>query len=463
MKRPSIRLGIAAQMLSVTTLFILVLVMGMRVVLQDAIIDGSTEILIEVHREAIVALAERIGKTPGKIDAEETSRTLQETMERTDGLVSLFITDGTTIVATTEAEKLGSPLGGGDAAKATEIRQVIADGIDISEVEQRTDIVPRFNYIHPITKNGRVVGAIVAKFSLEKEFHAIAHLREAMLALLTISGLVGAPLLFFVLWILIIHPLRTLKKAAVRLAGGTFDIVLPQPLSTEVADLSGALVGAAASLKAHYERYLSPQVVAVLQKEQGFLRDVRMRTRATILVCDIEGFTNLSEQLDVDDLGAFLSGYFRTMTEIIFAHDGTLDKYMGDGILAVFGAPMPVPEFALKATEAARAMVSAYATAYRDWLPTTGAQVRASRIRIGLSTGEVFYGNVGYERRSDFTALGRAVNLASRLQDLNKETGTSILMDSETLTSMGAHGEKVQTAGSFAVRGFEEPVAVFGW
>jgi adenylate cyclase len=223
------------------------------------------------------------------------------------------------------------------------------------------------------------------------------------------------------------------------------------------------MIDAAASIKSHYERYLSPQVVAVLQKEKGFLRDIRMKTNAAVLVCDIEGFTSLSEGLDVDDLGLFLNGYFRSMTEIIFKHNGTLDKYMGDGILAVFGAPVPEPDYQRDAVEAAIEMTAAYVDEYRSWLPAGLRQaVRSSRIRVGIASGEVFYGNVGYERRSDFTALGMAVNLASRLQDLNKETATTILIDEPTARSLPSGDTRFKSAGAIAVRGFSEAVRVFG-
>ena len=188
-----------------------------------------------------------------------------------------------------------------------------------------------------------------------------------------------------------------------------------------------------------------------------------MKTTAAILMCDIEGFTSLSEGLAVDDLGLFLNGYFRTMTEIIFQKRGTLDKYMGDGILAIFGAPLPTEAFRQDAIEAAREMVVAYARDYRAWLPSArGGAVPASRIRVGIATGEVFYGNVGYEKRSDFTALGRSVNLASRLQELNKETGTSILIDLETARGLPPGDKGFHPAGTIAVRGLQAPVEVLG-
>ena len=108
-------------------------------------------------------------------------------------------------------------------------------------------------------------------------------------------------------------------------------------------------------------------------------------------------------------------------------------------------------------------MTVAYAAEYRSWLPAElRASVPASRIRVGIASGEVFYGNVGYERRSDFTALGMAVNLASRLQDLNKETGTAILIDEATATGLPAGDARFRSAGAIEVRGFSEAVRVFG-
>ena len=117
------------------------------------------------------------------------------------------------------------------------IREVIASGKPSSEVEKRTDITPRLTYIYPIQAGGRGL-ALVSKFSLDEEFGAITHLREALLRILAIAGALGIPALFGLLWLLAIGPLRILRRAAIRLSEGRFDISLPAARSTELRELS---------------------------------------------------------------------------------------------------------------------------------------------------------------------------------------------------------------------------------
>jgi len=219
---------------------------------------------------------------------------------------------------------------------------------------------------------------------------------------------------------MVIRPLRRLRKATVRLSVGEFDIALPAGSSAEIHGVTGAVLEAASSIKAHYERYPSPQVIALPQARKGFLKDIRMRTRAVILTCDIEGFTSMSEGMDVDQLGLFLNRYFEAMTETVFAR-------------------------------------------YRDWLSAPGLGMPASsRIHAGIACGEVFYGSVGYARRSDFTALGKAVNLASRLQDLNKTTGATILIDGETRAGLPESDPRFRAVEPILVRGFSRPISLYG-
>ena len=449
--------------LIVTMVFIAGFLAAVNAVIQRAVLEGSTRITVDINQASIKGLVSEIETADGLDDARALTGRLAAFKERTSELESLFVSDGTSILASSDYDKAGSPLGGGDKEKGSDIRKVIESGSPLSEIEKRTDIVPRLTYIHPVSVGGVPVAALVAKYSLREEFGAITHLREALLRIVILAGAIGAPMLFGLLWILAIGPLRTLRNAAVRLADGDFDIRLPAATSSELSRLSVSLQEAAGSLKSHYERYLSHQVVAALQAQGGFKRGIRMRIRASVLMADIEGFTSLSERLDVDDLVMFLNGYFRSMTEIIFRNAGTLDKYMGDGILAVFGAPVATGDHRTDAVNAGAEMIAAFADEFRRWLPEAfRLETGPMRIRVGIATGEVFYGNIGYERRSDFTALGTAVNLASRLQELNKETGTTMLVDEETALGIADAGVIFRPAGTVAVRGLSGPIRAYG-
>lgn len=147
----------------------------------------------------------------------------------------------------------------------------------------------------------------------------------------------------------------------------------------------------------------------------------------TVYFSDIAGFTSLAETMKPDELVRFLGGYLDEMTRLIGAHHGTVDKFLGDGIMAFWGAPLPEAEHALFACEAALACQRRL----REMeLPMTA--------RIGLATGEVLVGNIGSSERMNYTVMGDTANLASRLESLNKQYGTSILVTQATFEAAGS-------------------------
>lgn len=297
------RISLSVQILFMTVLLVGGLMAAISSVLQRAVLEGSTKITVAVNESMIKGLAEEIGGSGLLTDIASLGNRLAVLRKLDRSIESLFVSDGRVLIAASDPGKAGTPLGGGSSGKGVEIQAVIADGAPKSEIEQRTDIVPRLTYIYPISSGDHRIAALVAKFSLAEEFGAITHLRTALFRILTISGAVEIPLFFGLLWLMAIWPLGRLRKAAVRLSEGEFDISLPSGKSSEIAGLTVSLLDAAASIKAQYERYLSPQVVTILQREKGFLRDIRMKTTAAVLMCDIEGFTSLSETMDVDDIG----------------------------------------------------------------------------------------------------------------------------------------------------------------
>jgi class 3 adenylate cyclase len=202
-----------------------------------------------------------------------------------------------------------------------------------------------------------------------------------------------------------------------------------------------ALIGEASTLQAEagrvkdvLARYVSrPVADAVLadQVPQGAGR----RQRVTVMFSDIRGFTTLSEKLPPEDVVTFLNAYFSRMVGAVFAFDGMLDKYIGDGLMAVFGAPIVHQDHALRAVRAAFRM--------RDELATLTEELKARgqapvAIGIGLHTGECVVGNIGTEQRMDYTAIGDTVNTSSRIEGLTKEHGVDILVSAETYEEVRA-------------------------
>jgi adenylate cyclase len=164
--------------------------------------------------------------------------------------------------------------------------------------------------------------------------------------------------------------------------------------------------------RANLSRFLSPAIVDMLMTEKAEVQLGGQKRPVTILFCDVRGFTPISEGLAPDRLVELLNEYFANMTEIIFEHRGTLDKYIGDSVMGLFGAPVSQGEDAVLAVRAGLAM-----QARNQALNAERVQrgLPPFDIGIGINTGEVFTGYIGSPKRMDFTVIGDHVNVASRL------------------------------------------------
>jgi adenylate cyclase len=175
-------------------------------------------------------------------------------------------------------------------------------------------------------------------------------------------------------------------------------------------------------------RYFSPQVIETILKGGAWTQDDIMEPReltATILFTDIVGFTHLSEQMPPREINMFLNRHFHRMGGIVFQYGGTLDKYLGDGLMAVFGAPMEKEDDAERAIQAARQMRQELG----EMKDETGVGTQFD-IRIGINTGRVVAGNIGSPNRVDYTVIGDPVNVASRLESIAQPN--QILIGEET-------------------------------
>jgi adenylate cyclase len=206
-----------------------------------------------------------------------------------------------------------------------------------------------------------------------------------------------------------------------------------------------------------FESYVAPTVVQEMLKHPEQLRLGGERREITVLFTDIRGFTSMSENLDPESLVRLLHDFLNPMSNIIINHGGTIDKYMGDAIMAEFGAPLVQPDHALLACRAALEMAITLKNLNAQWQEQGRLPLK---IGVGVNTGPAAVGNMGSERLFDYTAIGDNVNLASRLEGLNKYYGTSILISQSTAELLG-DGFILREVDRVRVKGKAQAAAIF--
>ena len=189
-----------------------------------------------------------------------------------------------------------------------------------------------------------------------------------------------------------------------------------------------------------------------IQEGRNTSLDVQEK-EVTILFSDIQGFTSMSERLSPAEIANLLNDYFSLMTDIIFKHGGTLDKYIGDAIMAIFGAPFSHKDDAVRAVRAAVEMREEL----KNLMTRKDDSVKFN-VRIGINTGDVVAGNIGSLQRMEYTVLGDAVNTAARLETMSKPG--QILIGEQTY-KLAKDFFEIKPVGKWKVKGKEKEVMVY--
>lgn len=210
-------------------------------------------------------------------------------------------------------------------------------------------------------------------------------------------------------------------------------------------------------LKRAFSHYLSPAVLETVLHNPENLKLGGEKVEATILFSDIADFTKMSEMMPPEDVSRMLNRYFDEMVKIIFQYKGTVDKFIGDAVMAFWGAPLNDPDHALNACRTAIAM--------QERLKSLREEMKRERlpdiyIRIGINTGVVIAGNMGSSDLFSYTVLGDTVNLANRLETANTEMDTSIIISKSVYKKVAAH-VKVNPLGTIHVKGKTEEVEIY--
>jgi adenylate cyclase len=314
--------------------------------------------------------------------------------------------------------------------------------------------------------NANAVATVLDGFPLGEAPGALALLLVAALGLvvpaaaLPLRGLRWLPVPLAALAIYLV-------AAQLAFGGGTILPVVPGLLALALGTLGTLAVAYATELRDRrrlretFARFVPASVVdEVVAETDEDLRLVGTRRDGTVLFCDLRAFTSCAEKLAAEQVIELLNRYLTEMSEAILDAGGTVVSYMGDGIMAVFGAPLEQPDHADRAVRAAREMLGVRLPRFNAWARDFGLS-EGFEMGVGICSGPVMSGNVGSSRRLEYTAVGDTTNTASRLEAMTKEHGVPVLISDATRAGMREGPSELVAVGDLAVRGRTAPLCAW--
>lgn len=319
---------------------------------------------------------------------------------------------------------------------------LLTPGVEIHATQIENALTGQF--IMPATRMQNILATSVVLI-LVAPFLLFWHpLRSSVLTILLGCAILGISTWFFAsfnLWMATATPLLALASAFLTTSTGSYFTERRR----------------AGAIRSAFSKYVSSDVVQEMINHPERLKLGGRRREISILFCDLAGFTSMSEKLTPDEVAHVINIYLNAMTRIIMAHKGTVDKFIGDAIMAFWGAPLDDEEYGLHAVQAAIAMQDAI----RDMQPEfQSLGIDKLSLRIGINSGPAIIGNMGSDLRFDYTAMGDAVNLASRLEGVNKAYGTNILL-SQSTAELVKNRIQLRPVDRVRVKGKDVPVNVF--
>ncbi len=392
------------------------------------------------------------------IDRDDNSQTK---IIRNAGVVEVIMVDAhNEIKAHNDLQMLGKPY---QQPKGT---QPYRDEDVLVQTYETEDGEKRFDFAVPIMIQGGAVG--------KKTLFGVVHLgmshkivdnniKQATMKLLMATGFVLC--LGAIVAIMLAHyltqPIKILVGGVLAIASGDLNQEIKVSRKDELGDLTLAFNEMASSLrekeliKGAFSTYVSSQIMDEVLKDPGRMALGGARKRVTMLFTDIRGFTSMSEIMEPEDVVSIINVYLSVQTEIILRNGGMLDKFVGDCVMAVFGAPISKPDDSFRAVKSALEI-------QRSIRELNQARKMAGEktvtIGIGINTGDVVSGNMGSAQKMDYTVIGDSVNLAARLESIAE--GGSILISADTYQEVKDHvlAEKLSP---LAVKGKKDKVLVY--
>ncbi|MDZ4801686.1 MAG: adenylate/guanylate cyclase domain-containing protein [Bryobacteraceae bacterium] len=340
---------------------------------------------------------------------------------------------------------------------------VASERVTVDEAVQQDEFDKGLDAGAPIRdRSGAVVGRLAVSFTSER----LAYKQRPLLIGGLLATLFGVIVSMLVAWLLaggITRPLDELARTVTLIGKGDFDAKPAIDSRDEFGIVARAIEEMTRGLreretvKSAFARYVSQQVLDSVLVSGALPLLQGVRRNITVLFCDIRGFSTMSEQMPPEEVVQLLNEYFECMVEIIFRHQGTLDKFLGDGLMVIFGAPQEDPEQEEHAIAAAVEMQRQLAVLRDKWRLEGRAPIR---VGIGIHSGSAIVGNIGSTQRMEYTAIGDTVNVASRLESATKELGTDILVSEHTYSAIRG-SFNFRKVGPIQVKGRTAAVQVY--